>query len=93
MKCRLTLKNFAWNQHWLMFVPYGVLKEVGGAPAASQRMTMRTDSGVSLPCAPALRPHAASPFHPGHVRHSAAMALDSQGDSPAVWGCSRHDPG
>lgn len=28
MKCRLTLKNFAWNQHWLMFVPYGVLKEV-----------------------------------------------------------------
>jgi len=30
MKCRLTLKNFAWNQHWLMFVPYGLLKEVRG---------------------------------------------------------------
>ncbi len=28
LQCRLTLKNFAWNEHWLMFIPYGVLKEV-----------------------------------------------------------------
>jgi len=28
LQCRLTIKNFAWNQHWLMFIPYGVLKEV-----------------------------------------------------------------
>lgn len=31
IRCRLTMKNFAWNEHWLMFIPYGVLKEVRAA--------------------------------------------------------------
>jgi hypothetical protein len=34
LRCRLTLKNFAWNEHWLMFVPYGMLKEVPNVHAA-----------------------------------------------------------
>jgi hypothetical protein len=28
LHCRLTLKNFAWNEHWLMFLTNGFLKEV-----------------------------------------------------------------
>ena len=25
LQCRLTIKNFAWNQHWVMFISYGFL--------------------------------------------------------------------
>ena len=34
-RCRLTLKNFAWNDHWLMFIPYGILKEVRASELVS----------------------------------------------------------
>ena len=27
MRCRIALKDFAWNDHWLMFIPYGIVKE------------------------------------------------------------------
>ena len=28
LQCRLTMKNFAWNEHWSMFLSYGLLREV-----------------------------------------------------------------
>lgn len=28
MQCRLTLKNFAWNQHWFLVVALGGMKEI-----------------------------------------------------------------
>jgi hypothetical protein len=39
MRCRFTLKNFAWNEHWLMFLPYGVGKEARAPrlPPAAKR--------------------------------------------------------
>ena len=39
LQCRLTMKNFAWNQHWSMFLSYGLLREVrpGARALASPR--------------------------------------------------------
>jgi len=28
LQCRFTMKNFAWNEHWVMFISYGLLREV-----------------------------------------------------------------
>ena len=36
LQCRLTMKNFAWNQHWSMFLSYGLLREVRPRARASR---------------------------------------------------------
>lgn len=49
LQCRFTMKNFAWNEHWTMFLSYGLLKEARQTclPCRTQRARSKR-----LPLAP-----------------------------------------
>ena len=48
MLCRITLKNFAWNEHWLMFLPYGVGKEARPLLSASSGLNLLSPARAAL---------------------------------------------